>query len=374
VASTSPASGPLAWRNWRAADDNADFNGGFEYELHTDAYVDGAATTGPYQWINTFASNARPIAGVATPAITLRVAVYLTDDEFTAVDFDKPNTKDYLAGDMGDELASLASLALHRRLRSAGLTRRFEHVDHPGIPFQPFYRVPRLGVPMPGATSMLPGITDRVDPAGAQELLEKYPRLTLNNARALARASRLFAQALWIADDDPAQAWLRLVSAVESAAAQWKSEGGTSLDRLQRADPELADLVRQAGAVADELADRLVVTAKATAKFVDFLAAHLPAPPSKRPAYGVVDWDDLQSGLRKIYDHRSRDLHAGTPFPGPLCVAPDADGDGVPTERVHSLGVAGQGGVWSEEDLPLHLHTFAHIAGGALRSWWHSLA
>jgi hypothetical protein len=370
---TIPAPGPLAWRNWKAFDVGAPLNGAFEYELYTDAYVDGGLTTGPCQWIDTYASSHRPITGVAVPALTLRIAVHLTDAEFVAVDFDKPNTKDYLAGDMGDEISSLASLALNRRIRSSGLTRRFERLDGPGIPYQPFHRVPRLGAPSPGRPSVLPGVSDRVDPGDAAGLLEKYPRTSINNARALARAARLFADALWIADDDPAQAWLRLVSAVESAAAQWKSEGASPLDRLRKADPALAELVEQAGDAAGPLAERLAVTAKATAKFVDFLAAHLPDLPSRRPAYGFVDWDDLGPALLTVYDHRSRDLHAGTPFPGPLCEPPGTDSDGVPTERVHSLGVAGQGGVWSEGDLPLHLHTFAYIAGGALRNWWASI-
>lgn len=210
----------------------ASVNGAFEDELLTDAYVDGQLTTGPYGWINTYASNPRPIAGIETPALTVRAVVQVTDEEFTSVDFDKPSTKDYLAGDMGDELSALASLALHRRLRSGGLTRRFEILDHPGIPFKPFHRIPRIGAPSPGRPSMLPGIVIQVDPATAGSLLEKYPRASMNNARALARAARLFARALWIADDDPAQAWVRLVSAVESAAAQWKSEGGSPLEAL----------------------------------------------------------------------------------------------------------------------------------------------
>jgi hypothetical protein len=40
---------------------------------------------------------------------------------------------------------------------------------------------------------------------------------------------------------------------------------------------------------------------------------------------------------------------------------------------MHSFGVAGQGAVWREEDLPMHLHTFAYIVGEALCNWWASL-
>ena len=366
--------GPLAWRNWAAHSEGAPLGGAFEYELYTDARVDGDLVTGPCTWIDTYASSPAPEAGRAAPAVTLRIEIHLTDAEFVEVDFDQPGTKDYLAGDMGDEMASLASLAFHSRVRSGGLKRRFESMDNPGVPFMPFHAVPRLGAPVSEARSMLPGITDAIVLGDAGELLDKYPNASLNNARALARAARLFAQALWVADDDPAQSWLRLVSAVESAAAQWKSQGGSSLDRLQAADPDLATLVRQAGDVAGPLADRLAPTVKATNKFLNFLVSHCPPAPATRPAYGQVNWQDLEPTLLKIYDHRSRDLHAGTPFPGPLCGHPDKDANGVAAERIHSLGVAGQGGVWTEEDLPMHLHTFAYITGGALRNWWSSLA
>jgi hypothetical protein len=50
------------------------------------------------------------------------------------------------------------------------------------------------------------------------------------------------------------------------------------------------------------------------------------------------------------------------------------DDQSVATEKIHSFGVAGQGAVWTEDDLPMHLHTFAYIAGGAIRRWWAEMA
>ncbi len=365
--------GPLAWRNWVAANSGAPRNGGFEYSIYTDADVEGGhLSTGPYDWLNTYAASARPVVGNATPAVTLCVAIHLTDNEFLAVDFDKPGTKDYLGGDIGDEMASLASLALGRRMKSGGLTRRFEEGDDRGVPFAPWHYVPRLAAPRPGTRSILPRIEEKINLESAGPLLEIYPRLSLNNARSLARAARLYAQALWIADDDPPQAWLRLVSALEAAASRWKAPKDP-LERLKAADPELGGLVEQAGEVAGSLAERLAPVTKATAKFLDFTLTHLPDPPDRRPHYGQVDWDNMEEALRTIYGHRSLDLHEGTPFPGPLCEVPQLDEGGIETETVHSLGVAGQGGVWTEDDLPLHLHTFAYVAGGAIREWWRQL-
>jgi hypothetical protein len=374
MTSSATQSGPLAWRNWKAQQAGRDQNGAFEYPLYTDALVTNEVRTGPYEWINTVAGSARPIVGNASVAIVLRADIYLTDDEQVRgqIDWDKPDTKDYLGGDIGDEVAALGSLALARRLASGGLTRRFAPGDERGVPFEAWHQAPRLTPPLPGHRSMLPLIEEGVDLADAVPLLEAYPGLSVNNARALARAARLYALALWVADDDPAQAWLRLVAALEAAASQWKSSAGASdIEKLQAGDPELAELVAQAPEeLSAKLTAHLAPTVKATAKFVDFTLTHLPDPPAKRPAFGVVEWDDMESTLRTIYKHRSRDLHAGTPFPGPLCGVPMRDEDGVATEKIHSLGVAGQGGVWTEEELPMQLHTFAHIAGGALRNWW----
>lgn len=132
--------------------------------------------------------------------------------------------------------------------------------------------------------------------------------------------------------------------------------------------------MERAGEVSEGLAEKLAPTVKATAKFIEFTLTYLPDPPDPRPDWGLVEWDEMRSTLSTIYDHRSKDLHAGTPFPGPMCEVPMDDPNGIATERIHSLGVAGQGGVWTEDELPMHLHTFAYVAGGALRNWWATLA
>ena len=145
--------GPLGWRNWKAFDAKEPHNGAFEYELYTDADIGDSTSTGPCGlWINTYASGSRAVVGEATPLITLHVDLRLTGAELTSVDFDKPTTKDYLAGDLGDEMASLAALALARRLKSGGLSRRFDPGDERGVPFKPWAQVPRLASPPRGQT------------------------------------------------------------------------------------------------------------------------------------------------------------------------------------------------------------------------------
>jgi hypothetical protein len=83
-----------------------------------------------------------------------------------------------------------------------------------------------------------------------------------------------------------------------------------------------------------------------------------------------VDWDALEPVLDVLYDHRSRDLHDGIPFPAPLCAGPPADEHGVPAEAFPLLGAQQAGGSWPAARLPLYLHAFVHLTGGALRRWW----
>lgn len=132
--------------------------------------------------------------------------------------------------------------------------------------------------------------------------------------------------------------------------------------RLKRIDQRAVDVVAQA------LAGMLNVERKLLA----FTLHYAPDPPDQRPQAAQVDFDDLEPALRQIYEWRSRDLHDGIPFPPPLCEPPIRDEHG-PYERFPALGLEGGGGYWPADTLPMYLHTFAHIVGGALRIWWQDL-
>lgn len=82
----------------------------------------------------------------------------------------------------------------------------------------------------------------------------------------------------------------------------------------------------------------------------------------------------MKAALRKIYAYRSRALHSGTPFPNPMCRAPLRHRDGeIPEEIPAGLASGALGATWLAEDTPMLLHTFAHIARGALLNWWTSM-
>ena len=80
----------------------------------------------------------------------------------------------------------------------------------------------------------------------------------------------------------------------------------------------------------------------------------------------------MRTALDQIYGYRSLALHAGVPFPAPMCFPPLSVGQ-TPPERPLGLATASLGGVWKYEDMPMHLHVFAYIVHGALTKWWECL-
>jgi len=149
------------------------------------------------------------------------------------------------------------------------------------------------------------------------------------------------------------------------AIGQLKRQRGALYGRLKKVAPQAIPIVAEA----------LSRTLGAERKMLDFVTEYAPAPPVERPReWGRVDWNDLEQALRILYDHRSRDLHDGIPFPEPLCQPPEVDDRGVPAERFGAIAMSGRGGAWPAERLPMYLHTFVYLAGSSLRKWWQELA
>ena len=109
-------------------------------------------------------------------------------------------------------------------------------------------------------------------------------------------------------------------------------------------------------------------------RFLSFMENFLPGPPDERPKWDKVDWACMTDYLRMIYNYRSRALHAGTPFPEPMCEVPHVFDDGVPIERPigHATGVPEAS--WLAEDTPMLLSTFEYIVRSALLRWWSELS
>jgi hypothetical protein len=213
------------------------------------------------------------------------------------------------------------------------------------------------------------------------EELKSVPSLRPEQAIGLVRAARLYQDAVWLAESEPNLAWLMLVAAVETAANIWSHSAESPRDRLTESKPELVRYLDSLNieTLTDRVAKEFAHLLGASKKFREFLLNHLPEPPSKRPPlFAQVNWsrENLDAAFRTIYDHRSRALHDGMPFPAPMCLPsvkyePSWE---APEEGQSGGGMSMAGGTWLAKDIPMRLHTFEYIAREALNRWWSAMA
>jgi hypothetical protein len=204
--------------------------------------------------------------------------------------------------------------------------------------------------------------------------IEHSPQVGAVEQTALIRVARLYQQAVWVAETEPALAWLLMVSAVETAANCWDRSRGAPLERLRDSKPTLVEAVEKVcpellQTIANQIADSLGVTQK----FCEFVLKFLPDPPPERPPedyQAAWDKENMKKSLRVVYNHRSKALHEGIPFPTPMCQPPAwfSDDWPAPTE------ISGAGkDPFGLTNAPILLHIFEYIARHALKSWWSSL-
>jgi hypothetical protein len=365
--------GPPGWRTWRAAiNAGTDSSNGWEALLYTDIFPIGEVTNGlgPFQLFSTMAE---PLTGGLAPRLVLRVQYH---DAGPAPELSKSKIKKegnrWLALSVDAELACLLSLVLGCRIRSGGKVRTFSAENRLGRPAYAEHIAPAALVPA-YRISMIPGLAGRqLSMSSVRASLAQYPALKAQDAIALIRAARHYATALWIADNDPEQAWLQLVSALEAVAAQWKSATSDPVELFTEHFAEPARLICETADGSDLLAaisphfTRLI---GAVRRFEDFVLTFKPDPPHDRPTTAQVDWSNLRPTMKTIYQHRSRLLHNGTPFPADLCVPPIMI-DGVPEEKPIGISSTAGNTTWTAAETPIRLHTFAHIVRGAILQWW----
>lgn len=158
-----------------------------------------------------------------------------------------------------------------------------------------------------------------------------YPTMSAVDAAALVRAARQYQEALWIAEVDARQAWLRFISAVEAARGRWSP----GRDRV-------------------------------TLRFINFVTTFLPRPPPSRPRDRRVDWRHMATHMESIYNLRSRASHGGSPFPASICEPVYRFGRELAPE-IPDLQES-----QASAEAPMMLHMFEYIARHVLQNWWRS--
>ena len=364
-------------QNWIARNSGSPISGTFEYPLYSDAKFLQSITNSdsPYNFFNPMPSRAEP--GYVQASLILRL-----DDHLPHMrpDHSKTDASRYHGGTITDEIAALASLCVGVRIRAGGASRYFTNPDKEplGVPVA-LDRRPKPSLDLDKDRLVLPQVAIS---CGLNELqrLGWLLHLSPDQSIALVRAARLYQDALWIAESEPALAWLMFVSSLEAAANQWKSEAGTPVDRLTYSKPKLVEILKNAGGddLVESVASQIETTLGATKKFVDFTLDFFPEPPMKRPCEEFqISWNNKQMRkvLRRVYDYRSKALHGGTPFPAPMCDPPFSNSKNEYAEKgTIGLAASSGGGVWRDKDVPINLHVFHHIVRGALLKWWEKMA
>jgi hypothetical protein len=286
------------------------------------------------------------------------------------------DTSKYHGGSFAEEVGALSSLGLGVRLRAGGPTRLFEPGGDPkGRPIEwgsrPFTTIL---IRKEASGWVLPNAAQGTHSLDGLSILGFLAKLSPPDAVALVRAARLYQDALWLVESEPSLAWLMMVSAVETAANQWRKGKEAPVDRLKTSKPRLCDYLLSLGTdVPERVAEEIAESLGSTKKFMDFVLDFLPPPPSTRPPVAFQHpWDtgEIRETLRTIYGHRSRALHDGIPFPAPMCQPPFPLGLAIPAERPTALAASESGGTWLARDTPIFFHTFEYIARAALLEWW----
>jgi len=366
---TERLTGPDSWVNLRVMAAGKDPDSTIEFTLYSDAQFLGGPllSAGPISLINNLPAYRRPRMA---PALTLRLEEALPPREF---DMSRSQHEQWLGMDFGEEHAALLALALGVRVRSGGVSRRFERdADPRGCPTGWANRTPQWQAPEDDRL-ILPAQFGRG--VYLDECLNIFAALKcLDSASTTVclRAARQYADALWLGDTDPDSGWLLLVSALEAVAVHEALHKVSVVEAVELWKPDLVLLLREAGgdALVQSVSEHLADQVQATKRFLGLIRDFTPPPPEVRPSvFAQVDWVGLKKPCSQVYGYRSDRLHAGKPFPAPLLQDPLPDDEGrnaeKPTGLAHGDGVH----VWQQRELPMYLQTFAYLTRGVLLAW-----
>lgn len=368
---------PLVYSNYKAFQNNEGKLSTMEFPLFSDAQFRGdfVSTDCPYYFYNLVYS--RPGA-----KIVLRADIYLSPSMNMGIE---SNSHYYCDAFFPHDLTAICSLILGVRLKAGGRTREFSYDGDPlGRPtnhssIREEQAVIELDKIILNNRHLMPSIV--FNPGNLEELklLISLKKLSSQEITALIRSARLYQDAIWLGESEPQRAWILLVSALENCAKKWKNPNYSPIDGLKETYPDLANYLQNNGGeehlqkVAEYLSDRF----KLTQNFVKFTIEFLSKSQALHPLSNYTQ-QQMKKIFEKIYNYRSKALHAGTPFPLPMCEPPprtnDDNGNKVFSEKgMVSLAFHTPEGSWLPEDTPLNLNAFVIITRKVILEWWNSL-
>ena len=368
---------PLVYSNYRAFQNNEGKHSTIEFPLFSDAQFRGEFVSSdcPYYFYNLIYS--RPGA-----KIILRADIYLPPSMNMKIE---SNSDYYCDAFFPHDLVAICSLILGVRLKAGGRTREFRYGEDPlGRPtnrssIREEQSVIELDKIVLNNCHLMPGIVFNVGNLEELKLLISIKKLSLQEMTALIRSARLYQDAIWLGESEPQRAWILLVSALENCAKKWKNPNYSPIDGLKETYPSLSEYLQNNGGeehlqrVADYLSDRF----KLAHNFVEFIIEFFAKSPDSHLLSNYTT-QQMKKIFKKIYSYRSKALHAGTPFPIPMCEPPpqtyDNNGNKVFSEKgMVSRAFHTPEGSWLPEDTPLNLNAFAIITRRVILEWWESL-
>ncbi|AHJ76816.1 hypothetical protein [Kosakonia sacchari] len=347
----------------------------FEFIIYSDSrFTDEVKGNLVYSFLNMI-----PFETVGVrPTLTVRALSALNTTKLSFMD-EKPNSDDYHGGWLSDEIAALVSLKLGVRAHAGSNVREYEgsQLDY-GRPRAEQNPPPPL---MSKGSLIVPSAQKYIE-ISQLKLINDIYKLSEKDFNSLIKSARNFQDSLWICESSPNLAWLLMVSALEVAAGNWDSSRGDKVERFKASKPQLFDrlLDLKFDGLIEEIATEFEGTFGATKKFCDFCVNFLPDAPPIRPKSGKIEWteDNLLNIFKSVYKLRSLALHAGKPFPQPMCSPPDnyfglAEQAILPPTSNFTPLKSTLGASWSHKEAPINLNVFFHMTHSILNKWWKSL-
>lgn len=263
--------------------------------------------------------------------------------------------KNMLDSDTGDpgrgppaEVCALASVVLRRRINLGPLVR---------LDDKPM----RVASQSPNQSPQL--VAGKINLADLAPAIEKIRVLPDNLHEAFLLSCRFYQEALDLLDEKPDVAYLLLVSAIEIFVARLGMRN-TEADfppNLTAALAAVPEVERQI-VVARLLQDRGIEK-----HFVKFINEHIThkfweASPNKlTPAEGRIEPTEIEDLLSRIYDQRSKMVHAGEPLPPNIRNPPESA-----AEIDRGLEVSALGRKWRRDEFLPYVRFFERLVQHAL--------
>lgn len=299
----------------------------YEFPLYTDnPWITGAIESEPISLLNPVIHNNK---GIFLPRIVLRYFNYINSDEVTNYTAKQAESKIKSYQSAPAELSYLINLRLGLRTKIGSCMRKFKPslINNPNYGFisnSHYYPNYEKEVLLSG----YPVIPSLFKPANLsiEDYFNKLISMKEKDLRNSVRAAKLYSSALFLVERTPKISWILLVSAIE-AAAESQRYNTNNLELIKNEFPKLYNLIDSSNK-SQEIFKELnnVINLKAQQKFIQFIKKYYPIPQKRTdlPEGFLIDWDNIDTILKKIYTYRSCALHSvGTgAFPREMCFPP----------------------------------------------------